>query len=158
MYKNIALFILIGMLGITLHAQQAIIEIDNDDTLPIAPTRFDDTVEPPKDNFSSVSKNDLWEKFERGELDEKAYTRLQEQYQAQADGSKDPYVQRKNQQRKIASIKKAKLEAKKKGKKKSNKAAKKTKSGKKVAVKKANSKRVPASTKKLRAKASKKKK
>lgn len=76
-------------------AQQAIIELENDDTLPIAPTRYDDAVELPKDNFSSVGRQDMWEKFERGELDEKAFIRLQEDYNMAASQSKDPVVKRK---------------------------------------------------------------
>lgn len=76
-------------------AQQAIIELENDETLPIAPARFDDAVELPKDNFSSVGKQDMWEKFERGELDEKAFIKLQQDYQMAASQSKDPVVKRK---------------------------------------------------------------
>lgn len=86
--------ILMMFVSTSVFAQQAIIELE-DDVLPIAPTRFDDAVEPPKDNFSSVSKGDMWEKFERGELDEKAFVKLQEQYQMAASQSKDPVVKRK---------------------------------------------------------------
>ena len=77
-------------------AQQAIIQLENDDdVLPIASQRFDDAIELPKNNFSSVNKNDIWEKFERGELDQNAFIRLQEEYQSAASQSKDPYVKRK---------------------------------------------------------------
>lgn len=145
MYKNVVLFIFISILSSGLHAQQAIIELETDDTLPIAPTRFDDAVEPPKDNFSSINKNDSWEKFERGELDQKAFIKLQEQYQAQASNSKDPYIQKKNKQREIASVRKAKRAARIKAKKE---AANRKKNPGKVATKAKPSKRMPASTKK----------
>lgn len=87
--------LLLLLLSLTSYAQEAVIELESDDTLPIAHSRYDDAVVPPKNNFSSVNKNDMWEKFERGELDEKAFVRLQESYQAQANNSKDPYVRRK---------------------------------------------------------------
>lgn len=120
MHKNVLLFILlfgfVSLLSLGLYAQQAIINLESDDTLPIAATRFDDAVELPKDNFSSETKNDAWERFERGELDQKAFIKLQEQYQAQVNTSKDPFVKRQNKKREIASIKKAKRAAKKKAK------------------------------------------
>lgn len=87
------------------NAQQSIIELEADDTLPIANTRFDDAVEPPKENFTSASKNDPWEKFERGELDQKAFIRLQEDYQKQASQSKDPYMKKKRHKKMIAAKK-----------------------------------------------------
>lgn len=96
MHKSYTLsFIFVFLLSLPTFAQQAIIELENDDTLPIAHTRYDDAVELPKDNFSSVGKQDMWEKFERGELDEKAFLKLQEDYQMQASNSKDPIVKRK---------------------------------------------------------------
>ncbi len=99
MHNNVILsFIFIFLLSLPTFAQQAILELGSslaDDTLPIAHTRYDEAVEPPKDNFSSVGKQDMWEKFERGELDEKAFIKLQEDYQMQANNSKDPIVKRK---------------------------------------------------------------
>lgn len=59
-----------------------------DETLPIANSRFDETVEVPQDNFSSAAKNDMWEKFERGELNGKAYADLQKDYQAKTAKAK----------------------------------------------------------------------
>jgi len=96
--KNVYTFILVLMLSLSVKAQEAIINLDevaDDDTLPISQTRYDDAVELPKNNFSSVGKQDMWEKFERGELDEKAFIKLQEQYQYAASQSKDPVVKRK---------------------------------------------------------------
>ncbi|MES2768813.1 MAG: hypothetical protein V4596_06665 [Bdellovibrionota bacterium] len=99
MHNNVILsFIFIFLSSLPTFAQQAILELGSslaDDTLPIAHTRYDEAVEPPKDNFSSVGKQDMWEKFERGELDEKAFIKLQEDYQMQANNSKDPIVKRK---------------------------------------------------------------
>lgn len=154
MHKNVILFIFIsilsvGLYGSRLYAQQAIIELETDDTLPIASTRFDDAVEPPKDNFSSVNKNDSWERFERGELDQKAFIKLQEEYQAQVSHSKDPYVQKKHKQRQIASERRAKRAARIKAKREAKKGVKhqKKSSKKMVSSKGKTSKRVPASTK-----------
>lgn len=59
-----------------------------DDTLPIANSRFDDAVELPQENFSSPAKNDMWEKFERGDLGGKAYVELQKDYQKKTAKSK----------------------------------------------------------------------
>lgn len=59
-----------------------------DDTLPIANSRFDDSVELPQDNFSSAAKNDMWEKFERGDLGGKVYVELQKDYQKKTAKSK----------------------------------------------------------------------
>lgn len=87
------------------NAQQAIIQLESDDTLPIANSRFDDAVEPPKENFTSANKNDPWEKFERGDLDQKAFIRLQEDYQKQAKQSRDPYIKRKRHRKMMAAKK-----------------------------------------------------
>ena len=88
-------FVFISLLSVSSFAQQAIIELESDDTLPIANQRYDDAMETPKDNFSSVNKNDILEKFERGELNQNAFIKLQEEYQAAASNSKDPFVKRK---------------------------------------------------------------
>jgi hypothetical protein len=70
-------------------AQQAIIPVEvNDDVLPISSVRFDDAVEPPKENFTSTSHKDMWEQYEHGELDQQAFVMLQDEYNAMA--SKDP--------------------------------------------------------------------
>ena len=57
--------------GITLPvlptAPQVVTSPKNDDVLPIAPTRYDDHADAPATVFSSVNKDDPWEKFERGE-------------------------------------------------------------------------------------------
>ncbi len=120
---------LICILVSVANAQQAIIQIEDDDTLPIANTRFDDAVEPPKQNFTSASKNDPWEKFERGELDQKAFIRLQEDYQRQARHSKDPYMKNKRKRMMAAQKRRAKMAASKK--------SKETQSRKPASVKKA---------------------
>jgi hypothetical protein len=59
-----------------------------DDTLPIANSRFDDAIELPQENFTSPSKNDMWEKFERGDLGGEAYAELQKDYQKKTAKSK----------------------------------------------------------------------
>lgn len=155
MPKSVLLFILqfgfMSILSSQLYAQQAIINLESDDTLPIAATRFDDATELPKDNFSSESKNDAWERFERGELDQKAFIKLQEQYQAQVSTSKDPFVKRQNKKREIASIKKARKAAKKAAKKKAPVVATKGKVSKRMP---ANAKKRLAPTKAKKAKKS----
>ena len=81
--KKVFLF-LIFLLGISFskaYAQSTLNPfVVEDDTLPIANSRFDDAIEVPEDNFSSAEKNDTWEKFERGELGAKAYADLQKDY------------------------------------------------------------------------------
>ena len=77
-------------------AQEAVIQMEKDDTLPIAPQRYDDAVEPPKENFTSTNHNDMWEKYENGELDQQAFVKLQDDYNRIA--SKDPRT-RKNWQK-----------------------------------------------------------
>lgn len=96
MLNHLIVFLFIFCLSSLVSAQQAIIQLENDDdVLPIASQRYDDAIELPKNNFSSVGSNDIWEKFERGELDQNAFIKLQEEYQAAASQSKDPYVKRK---------------------------------------------------------------
>ncbi len=88
-----------------------------DETLPIANSRFDEAVELPQENFSSAAKNDMWEKFERGDLGGKAYVDLQKDYQAKTAKAKVVTG------RELAGSKKSKV---KKMKKTQSKAAKKS--------------------------------
>lgn len=114
MSNRFLLFISVFFLSVVAQAQEAILELESDDVLPISSTRYDDAVVPPKNNFSSTNKNDMWEKFERGDLDEKAFVRLQEEYQELANNSKDPVVKRKlaseRKEKVFVEAKKAKLE------------------------------------------------
>jgi len=87
-FQKILVFIFLFVVPVFSWAQEAIISIEEDDVLPISSVRMDDVVEPPKENFTSSSKSDMWEQYESGELDEKAYVLLQDEYNATA--SKDP--------------------------------------------------------------------
>lgn len=94
------IFLWVGVFSFETFAQEAINPfVIEDDTLPIANSRFDDAIEIPQENFFSSGKNDMWEKFERGDLGGKAYTTLQLEYQQQT-------AKLKTQKRGVASSKK----------------------------------------------------
>jgi hypothetical protein len=134
------IFFIVTLSSSNLFAQQAILAIEEDDALPIAPTRYDDAVEIPKNNFSSSDGKDKWEKYENGELDAKAYVELQEEYNAILSGK--PEIQRKVASQRSKMLKREAQLTKgnllKKDKKKELKTENKI-------IDKANTKRVPSS-------------
>lgn len=116
-----------------------------DDVLPIAPMRTDERVEMPETVFSSINKNEMWERFERGE-------NLKGTSSSATMLANDKPM--KDKERKPSSVKGVKNKTDKKvkvakvaktGNKKNAKAAKKTSN--KTAKSSKNTKRKPSSKK-----------
>lgn len=99
------LFIFMSFLNVKADTSNNIFVVE-DETLPIANSRFDDELEPPKDVFSSTLKNDTMEKFERGELLNTSYADLKNNKKSKVA------LYKKIKKREIASVKNKELKNK----------------------------------------------